>query len=259
MEIYKKYKQYLFSGEWHIHTNFTDGNNNVLEYAELAAKLGIPLLAFTEHVRLNIDYDFNELLKDIEIARKRFPELIILSGIEAKVLPDGQLDCPIEILEKVDYKLFAFHSFPEDLEKYVFSIKKIITNYNIDAWAHPGLFFKKHSNLELLDKELNQIFKLMNEKDVLLEINFKYNLPKIDWIAKYLKVTKDNSVVFGGDVHSIEDLYLSWKIKTEFQKCQKKIFADKIDVTGFMFWFMENYPESFKIMKENPDYQYRFK
>ena len=28
---------------------------------------------------------------------------------------------------------------------------------------------------------------------------------------------------------------------------------EKIDVTGFMVWFVENYPESVGIMKENPE------
>jgi len=27
----------------------------------------------------------------------------------------------------------------------------------------------------------------------------------------------------------------------------------------FLVWFIENYPESNKIMKENPDYQYNFR
>jgi hypothetical protein len=31
------------------------------------------------------------------------------------------------------------------------------------------------------------------------------------------------------------------------------MLSDKIDVTAFMVWFVENYPESVKIMKENPD------
>lgn len=35
--------------------------------------------------------------------------------------------------------------------------------------------------------------------------------------------------------------------------------SEKIDTTAFLVWFIENYPESKKIMKENPDYQYRFK
>ena len=34
---------------------------------------------------------------------------------------------------------------------------------------------------------------------------------------------------------------------------------NKIDVTAFLVWFVENYPNSFRIMKENPDYQYKFK
>ena len=34
---------------------------------------------------------------------------------------------------------------------------------------------------------------------------------------------------------------------------------DNIDVTSFFTWFIENYPESQKIMKENPGYQYEFK
>jgi uncharacterized protein len=38
-----------------------------------------------------------------------------------------------------------------------------------------------------------------------------------------------------------------------------KLLRDKIDVTQFMLWFIENYPESFKIMKNNPDFQNQFK
>lgn len=39
----------------------------------------------------------------------------------------------------------------------------------------------------------------------------------------------------------------------------KELIEGKIDVTSFLVWFIENWQESFKIMKENPDYQYRFK
>lgn len=38
-----------------------------------------------------------------------------------------------------------------------------------------------------------------------------------------------------------------------------KLLKDKIDVTAFMVWFIENYPRSVRIMRENPDYQFRFK
>lgn len=48
-------------------------------------------------------------------------------------------------------------------------------------------------------------------------------------------------------------------LREEWQKRRAKMLADKIDVTAFLVWFVENYPESFEIMRKNPDYQYNFK
>jgi hypothetical protein len=48
-------------------------------------------------------------------------------------------------------------------------------------------------------------------------------------------------------------------LKEEWKKRRDRMLADKIDITAFLVWFIENYPESKKIMKENPDYQYRFR
>lgn len=39
---------------------------------------------------------------------------------------------------------------------------------------------------------------------------------------------------------------------------RKKMLKDKIDVTEFLVWFIENYPKSVNVMKENPDYQLNF-
>ena len=47
-------------------------------------------------------------------------------------------------------------------------------------------------------------------------------------------------------------------IKEEWQLRRQKMLSDKIDVTAFLVWFVENWPESMKIMKEKPDYPNRF-
>ena len=57
----------------------------------------------------------------------------------------------------------------------------------------------------------------------------------------------------------IEELLVITNIKEEWQKRRQKMLSEKIDVTAFYTWFVENYPESQDIMKQNPDYQYRFK
>ena len=56
----------------------------------------------------------------------------------------------------------------------------------------------------------------------------------------------------------IEELLCTPNLKDEWQKRRQKMLSEKIDVTAFMVWFIENYPESAKVMRENPDYQFRF-
>ncbi len=48
-------------------------------------------------------------------------------------------------------------------------------------------------------------------------------------------------------------------LRETFQQRRQRMLAEKIDVTAFFMWFIENYPESRKVMKENPDYQWRFR
>ena len=48
------------------------------------------------------------------------------------------------------------------------------------------------------------------------------------------------------------------ELKKEFQSRRLKMLEDKIDPISFMVWFIENYPSSFNIMKEDNDYQNQF-
>lgn len=56
-----------------------------------------------------------------------------------------------------------------------------------------------------------------------------------------------------------EELLQSATAFTDWNKRKEKMLLVKIDVTAFLVWFIENYPQSDRIMKENPDYQYKFK
>lgn len=202
MKVWVNYTKYLLEGEWHIHTSYTDGENTVFEYCQKAVEEGIPLLAFTEHVRRNLDYDFRQFLKEIEVARRSF-DLIVLSGCEAKVLSDGELDVEEWVLQEVDYPVFAFHSFTGNVSEYSKSLRTILSNRYINTWAHPGLFVTKHG-LELSDKELVEIFELMNQNDVLLEVNSKYGTPPKRWLD--LAISLNVSLVKGGDIHCMSDI-----------------------------------------------------
>lgn len=60
-------------------------------------------------------------------------------------------------------------------------------------------------------------------------------------------------------LETIEHLLAKNNLKKEWGSLAEKMIKDKIDVTEFMVWFIENYPNSFEIMRKDPDYQYNFK
>lgn len=63
----------------------------------------------------------------------------------------------------------------------------------------------------------------------------------------------------GQDAIKISVKFLEQKIKDNLIAKSLDYRQKTIDLNTFLVWFIENYPESVAIMKENPDYQYNFK
>lgn len=59
--------------------------------------------------------------------------------------------------------------------------------------------------------------------------------------------------------NTVEKILTMPNRKQEWLSLSQKMLSEKIDYAQFLTWFIENYPESERIMKENPDYQWRFK
>lgn len=60
-------------------------------------------------------------------------------------------------------------------------------------------------------------------------------------------------------LEKITELLKQPDLKAIWRERRENMLRDKIDVTAFMVWFVENLPDSARIMKENPDFQLRFK
>ncbi len=82
---------------------------------------------------------------------------------------------------------------------------------------------------------------------VLEEIENKYNLS--------IGINSDHPNKL---IETVKILSTESELVNDFKKRKKKLIDDKIDVTAFYVWFLENYPESKDIMKFNPDYQNQF-
>jgi predicted glycosyltransferase len=64
---------------------------------------------------------------------------------------------------------------------------------------------------------------------------------------------QQKAIIKGVELLQQDNLLEEWQIR------RLKMLADKIDVTAFLVWLVEDWPRSFTILKSNPDYQYNFK
>lgn len=57
----------------------------------------------------------------------------------------------------------------------------------------------------------------------------------------------------------VEELLSIKNLKSKWQEKRKKLLSDKIDVTAFIVWLVDNYPKSIEIVKKNPDFPNMFR
>ncbi len=90
-----------------------------------------------------------------------------------------------------------------------------------------------------------------------------------DFVGKigYLnELEKRYQLTFGFKTSSPEKLYTKIReligskgLKEEWNVKREKMLSDKIDVTSFFLWYIENYPDSKEIINTDPNYSQNFK
>lgn len=200
MKGWEKNRKYMGRADWHLHTSRLDGENTVDEMCEQALKNGLESVAFTEHVRKKLDYDFNTVVRDLERARKRFPGLRILTGCEAKILVDGDIDVSRDIIEECEIVIASFHGFPPERDQQIRALRTALRNPDVDIWGHPATLF---SNLEATRDEMKGMIRSCIENRVLIEDSLKYPTPP-EFIELANKMGA--GIITNSDAHSIWDM-----------------------------------------------------
>lgn len=85
---------WIGEGEWlkvdtHVHTRFSDGENEIAQVLAKARTFGCDAVAITDHIdRLDAE-DYPAYLDAIELARRQFPEMLVIVGLEWNIPPGG--------------------------------------------------------------------------------------------------------------------------------------------------------------------------
>lgn len=82
---------------------------------------------------------------------------------------------------------------------------------------------------------------VMDEKDDVYKLSKSYKTSEFSSLLKDLKSSLE------GDDFS-----------TQIKENQKKMLSEKVDLTSFMIWLFENFPDSIKDIEKNPNYQQKF-
>jgi DNA polymerase (family 10) len=102
-------------GVVHCHTDYSDGQNSILEMARAAQELGMQYITITDH-SMSAQYARGVPLSrlyqqwdEISAAQQQV-QIQILRGTELDILADGQLDYPDAVLEQFDVLIASIHA-----------------------------------------------------------------------------------------------------------------------------------------------------
>ena len=131
-------------GDLHCHTMLSDGRNSLEEMVQAAIDRGWEYLAVTDH---SASHGFGNhvtpealeaRIEEIAALNERLDGFRVLAGTEANILPDGSLDYPDELLERLDWVVASVHtSFAMDEDAMTDRMIAAIESPWVDAIGHP--------------------------------------------------------------------------------------------------------------------------
>jgi putative hydrolase len=190
--------------DYHVHCNYNDHSasdltvKNVIEQAE---KIGLKVIALTEHVRRTSDWvpRYLDEIRAETAAAGTGNKLKVIPGFEAKILRDGSIDC-CEEYSKDHFIVASFHSIFGDKKIWIEALKSAIQNTDVDVIGH----LAPEPTFDLNEEELSELAALISSNHKIIELNAKYNRPPPKWLLKFT----EQNVRFhlGSDAHSLEDI-----------------------------------------------------
>jgi putative hydrolase len=189
--------------DYHVHSNYNDHSapdltiKNIIARAE---KMGMRVIALTEHVRRTSDW-IPRYLDEIrvETAATSNNKLKVIPGFESKILKDGSIDC-CEEYSKDHFIVASFHSTFGDKRSWIEALKSAVHNPDVDVIGH----LAPEQGFDLSDEELADLASWLFSNHKVIELNAKYHRPPARWIQKF----KEHNVRFhlGSDAHSLQEI-----------------------------------------------------
>jgi DNA polymerase (family 10) len=173
-------------GILHCHTTYSDGRSTLVAMAEAAIAWGAQYLGISDHSASAryagglSEEDLERQWAEIDAWNAKSKKLRILKGTEVDILPDGTLDYPDRVLEKLDFVVASVHTNVTMSEKDMTNrITRALRNRHVSILAHPtGRLLLGRDGYAIA---LEEVFRVAAEEGVILEINANPHRLDLDW------------------------------------------------------------------------------
>ncbi len=205
-------------GVIHSHTNWSDGQNSIMEMAEYCKRLGYEYLVITDHSKSAFyangvsDKMLIEYIEDIRKQDSLIADFNIYAGIESDILMDGNLDYEDEKLALFDVVIASVHSTLN-------MDKETATNRILRAIRNPYTKILGHMTGRLLlvregySLDYDKIFKSCTDNSVAIELNANPRRLDIDWTLINKAQGLGVKICINPDAHSTEQInYLKYGV-----------------------------------------------
>ncbi|MCX8081797.1 MAG: DNA polymerase/3'-5' exonuclease PolX [bacterium] len=191
-------------GDLHVHSNYSDGMDEIEKIVVAAKKMGYEYIGICDHSKTSkiaggLD---EETLKrrneEIDIVQEKIKGIKILKGMEVDILSDGSLDYSDSILEKLDFVIAAIHQgFAKNVTE---RMKKAMDNPFVDIISHPtGRLLSGREGYKI---DIEDIMGYAVKKGVVLEINASYDRLDLNDVNIIKAKGYGAKFIIGTDAHS---------------------------------------------------------
>lgn len=184
-------------GMIHIHTNWSDGHSSLEEMVDATKSLGFEYVVICDHSqtakyanglepeRLQQQIELIDKLNGMNLGIK------ILKGIESDILPDGSLDYPEEVLQRLDVVVASVHShFKMTKEQMTKRIIYALRSPYTTILGHPtGRLILARQSYEI---DVKEIIEVASDYGKIIEFNA--NPYRLDLPWEYLEFAKEKGV-----------------------------------------------------------------
>ena len=201
-------------GDLHVHSNWSDGVEQIQDLAAAARSLGYEYIAITDHSKsLNISGGLT--VERLQAQGKVIDALNaedvdgfhVFKGTEVDILKNGELDFPDHVLKELDIVVASVHSnFKMDADKQTQRIVEAAKNEHVDMIGHlTGRLLSRRSGYEI---DVDKIIDTCARYHTALEINAHPDRLDIDeHIARKAK-EYGVKVAINSDAHHRNELKL---------------------------------------------------